>query len=172
MTALQGRVLILGLGNPLMGDDGAGIYAARALSEMDLPENVTVLEAGTPGWGLVNWLRDWPSVILLDAVRMGRRPGEWRRFEVEEVRLIASQRMLSLHESDLAGGLALAEALDLLPERIVLYGIEPENTDQTLSLSPVVGAAIPALARSILNELVKQDDERENHEPETNPARG
>jgi hydrogenase maturation protease len=153
MTTLDERILVLGIGNPLMGDDGAGIQAVRMLAESNLPENVTVMEAGTPGWDLANWIKDWPSVIIIDAVQMGKKPGDWRRFDAQDVRFIAGTGAVSLHECDLAGGLALAQALELLPEHITFYGIEPENTDQALSLSPVVSAALPVVVNSILHEF-------------------
>lgn len=153
MTVPCERTLILGIGNPLMGDDGAGIEAVRMLAKSKLPDNVTVQEAGTPGWGLAEWIKDWPSVVIVDAVQMGQKPGEWQRFDAGEVRLIAGQGAISLHESDLAGGLALAQALDLLPERITFYGIEPESTDHGMMLSPSVRATLPELVSSILNDF-------------------
>jgi hydrogenase maturation protease len=92
---------------------------------------------------------------------MGQKPGEWRRFEAGEVRLIASQGALSLHESDLADGLALAQALDLLPERITFYGIEPESTAQGMRLSPSVRSSLSGLVGSILDDFALQPEERE-----------
>jgi len=161
MTMLHEGTLILGIGNPLMGDDGAGIEAVRMLAESKLPENVTVKEAGTPGWGLAEWIKDWPSVVIVDAICMGHKPGEWQRFDAHEVSFIASQGAFSLHESDLAGGLELAQALDLLPEQITLYGIEPESTDQGMKLSPSVSANLPGLVESIIYDFTMQTEERE-----------
>lgn len=161
MTEPCERTLILGIGNPLMGDDGAGIHAVRMLAESKLPDNVTVLEAGTPGWGLVEWIKDWPSVVIVDAVRMGQAPGKWQRFDASEVRLIAGQGAFSLHEMDLAGGLALAQALDLLPKHITFYGIEPETTDQGMMLSPCVSANLPGLVKSLQNDFAMQIEEKE-----------
>jgi hydrogenase maturation protease len=147
------RTLILGVGNPLMGDDGAGIEAARMLNESALPENVTVIDAGTPGWGLVEFIKDWPSVVIVDAVRLGLKPGQWQRFDANEFRLIANQGEISLHDTDIAGGLALAQELDLLPEKVIIYGIEPESIHQGMRLSPSVRAGLPGLVGSILNKF-------------------
>jgi len=145
------RTLILGLGNPLMGDDGAGSEAARMLNESVLPENVTVMDAGTPGWGLVELIRDWPAVVIVDAVQLGLKPGEWQRFQADEFRLIANQGEVSLHDTDIASGLALAQELDLLPEQVTIFGIEPESVDPGMLLSPSVRAGLPGLVGSILN---------------------
>jgi hydrogenase maturation protease len=145
--------LILGVGNPLMGDDGAGSEAVRRLDELQLPGNVTVMDAGTPGWGLVELIKDWPSVVIVDAIQMGLKPGEWQCFEARDVRLIANQGNLSLHDTDVAGGLALAQELDLLPEQVTLYGIEPETVSYGMSLSPAVSAGLAGLVSSIANKF-------------------
>jgi hydrogenase maturation protease len=147
------RTLILGIGNPLMGDDGAGIEAVRMLNEIKLPENVTVMDAGTPGWGLVEWIKDWPSVVIVDAIHMGLKPGEWQCFDAHEVSFISERGSLSLHDADFAGGLALAQELNLLPEQLILYGIEPESIDQGLQLSPSVRANLPGLVSNIINKF-------------------
>lgn len=146
------RTLILGVGNPLMGDDGAGIEAVRMLAEANLPPNITVKDAATPGWALVEWIKGWPSVVIVDAMQMGLKPGEWQSFDASDVRFTSSEGAVSLHDSDLASGLALAEALDLLPPQLTFYGIEPESTDHGISLSPAVSANLPELVKNILNK--------------------
>jgi hydrogenase maturation protease len=146
------RTLILGVGNPLMGDDGAGIEAVRMLAEANLPRNITVKDAATPGWALVEWIKDWSSVVIVDAMQMGLKPGEWQSFDARDVRFTSSEGAVSLHDSDLAGGLALAEALNLLPPQLTFYGIEPESTDHGMRLSPAVSANLPELVKDILNK--------------------
>lgn len=146
------RTLILGVGNPLMGDDGAGIEAVRMLAEANLPANITVKDAATPGWALVEWIKDWPAVVIVDAMRMGLEPGEWQSFDAGDVRFTSSEGAVSLHDSDLAGGLALAEALDLLPPQLTFYGIEPESTEHGMRLSPAVSANLPEMVKNILNK--------------------
>jgi hydrogenase maturation protease len=145
--------LVLGVGNPLQGDDGLGIRAVQMLAERDIPPGVTVEDAGTPGLGLAAWLDGWSSVILVDAVHMGETPGNWRRFGLGEIRLIVENSPLSLHEPGLSSGLALAQALDVLPEDILLYGVEPEVLDNGQELSPTIKRALPELVEDILDEL-------------------
>ena len=150
--------LVLGLGNPLRQDDGLGVTAVQILSDQDLPGGVWVEEAGTPGWGLPSWLEGWSRVILVDAARMGCSPGTWRRFGTEDVRLIGHQQMLSLHETGLVNGLALAQALDILPDEITFYCIEPETTGEGQVLSPSVVRALPELVENIRKELWKRQE--------------
>jgi hydrogenase maturation protease len=149
----SGATLVLGLGNPLRQDDGLGACAVEMLSERELPPEVSVKEAGMPGWGLPAWLEGWSKVILIDAAQMGLEPGVWRRFGPESVRLRAGQDPVSLHEPGLADGLALAQALDMLPEEIVFFCIEPGCTDGGRDLSPAVKSALPELVDYILCEL-------------------
>lgn len=146
-------VLVLGIGNPLMGDDGVGIRVIEMLVEKELPQGVRVEEAGVPGWGLPSWFEGQSKVILIDAVQMGREPGDWKRFRPGDLRVVMEDGTLSLHQPDLACGLALSQALDLLPRDLLLYGIEPAQTSAGATLSPQVHASLPNIVESILNDL-------------------
>ena len=148
-------VLVLGVGNPLSGDDAAAARVLELLQERRLPPHVFIQEAGTPGLALPIWLEGWRSVVLVDAVDLGGAPGSWRRFAPEEVRMISQAEALSLHEPGLADGLALTQALDLLPERIVLYGIQPAEVEPGAPLSQQVSARLPEVVDQILNDLGK-----------------
>jgi len=149
------ELLVLGIGNPLMGDDGVGNQVIELLAEKDLPPNVKIEDAGLPGWGLPAWFEGWSNVILVDAVQMGQSPGSWRRFQTGEVQFVLENDALSLHQPDLACGLALAQALELLPENLVLYGVEPAIVNPGEALSPAVRHSLPEVVASILNDLEK-----------------
>ena len=148
-------LLVLGIGNPLMGDDGVGNQVIELLAEKDLPPNVKIEDAGLPGWGLPAWFEGWSNVILVDAVQMGKSPGSWRRFQTEEVQFVLENDALSLHQPDLACGLALAQALELLPENLILYGVEPAVVNPGEALSPAVRHSLSDVVASILNDLEK-----------------
>lgn len=149
----QGETLILGVGNPLYGDDGVGPRLVEILTERLLPSNVQVQDAGLPGWGLPCWLEGWKTVFLVDAVDMGLEAGSWRRFRPEDVKLWLQDGNLSLHQPDLACGLALAQALDLLPEHLYLYGVQPAQTEPGSPLSRQVSACLCGLADQILLDV-------------------
>jgi hydrogenase maturation protease len=150
---MQPETLVIGIGNPLQCDDGVGACAAQLLARETLPAGVQVEELGTPGWGLVNHLQGWQRVILIDAVCMGEEPGTWRRLEADEIQLVASDQVRSLHEPGLAESLLLAQTLGMLPDEIVLYGVEPACIQPGDELSPAVRQAITPLVKHILGEL-------------------
>jgi hydrogenase maturation protease len=151
-----GEVLILGVGNPLCGDDGAGPRIVEMLRERALPANVQVQEAGLPGWGLPSWLEGWSSVFLVDALDIGQLPGAWCCIRLDEVRLWMQEKSMSLHQPDLANGLVLAQALNLLPEDLYLYGVQPADVTPGNALSPEVSACLPGLVEQIITDLGKR----------------
>jgi hydrogenase maturation protease len=85
---------------------------------------------------------------------MGQAPGVWRRFTPEEVHLIARGGIVSLHEADLSSGLALSQALGLLPEEVLFYAVEPGSLEDGPRLSPVVQEALPEMVEAIFLELL------------------
>jgi hydrogenase maturation protease len=147
--------LVLGVGNPAVGDDGAGVRIIELLSGMKLPPHVTVQQAGLPGWELPTWLENRSNVILVDAIQMGEIPGTWKRFRFDDIQVQMENGALSLHQPDLACGLALSQALGFIPENLLIYGIEPEVLDFGASLSPVVLSKLPEIIANILQDVEK-----------------
>lgn len=147
--------VILGVGNLLCGDDGLGVQVAERLAAQRLPPSVRVEEGGTSGLGLAVMLEGYRRAIIVDAIRMGQPPGTWRRFGPEEVRLIANGGLLSLHEPEVANALALAQAVDVLPDEVLFFGVEPADCEWGHGLSPAVEEALPELVENILVEVWK-----------------
>jgi hydrogenase maturation protease len=153
ITQDRDRTLVLGIGNPLCGDDGLGPRAVELLAAGGLPQGVVAQEAGTPGFGLVSWMEGWNRVILVDAVKMGLPPGSWRRLDGLDLNPLAIADPLSLHEPDLANGLALAQALDMMPEQLTIYAVEPAGIEPGRKLSTAVRSVLPEIVEKILEEL-------------------
>ena len=145
--------LIVGLGNPLRGDDGIGIRAIQMLAAETLPAGVEVVEGGTQGLGLVSLMEGRRRVILVDAANVGQPPGRFVRFSPQEARLLGSDRQISIHDAGLRDVLLLAETLKLLPDEVAIYGMQPANLDWDDDLSPQVKAAMPELVRAIIHEV-------------------
>lgn len=149
------RTLVIGIGNPLQSDDGLGVQASLMLEKESLPRNVQVEELGTPGWGLLARMDGWPRVYVIDAVRMGMKPGTWQRINQDEMRLVSEAGPVSLHEAGLAESLELASTLGIMPEEFVLYGVEPAVIEPGEDLSPAVLQALPGLVEHIVEDLWK-----------------
>ncbi len=161
-------ILILGLGNPLQGDDGVGCRAIEALQQHPLPDTVEAVDGGTPGIGLIHLLEGRTCAILVDAAEMGRAPGTVVRFRPDEVRLTGSVERFSLHRSAVSDALALAAALNLTLPEIVFFGVQPASIGWETTLSPAVAAALPGLMEAILSEILQHSPEEVGMPKKTN----
>jgi hydrogenase maturation protease len=150
---LYSGTLVIGLGNPLRGDDGIGMRIADLLSHCTLPDGVEVVRGGTGGLELVNWMEGWHRVIIVDAAEVGQVPGGFVRFTLDEGSLLGDDRHLSIHAAGLREALLLAEVLGVLPKEVIVYGVQPARLDWDDTLSPEVEAAVPKILNSVLGEL-------------------
>jgi hydrogenase maturation protease len=150
---------IIGLGNPLRGDDGVGVRVAELLAACQLPKDVEVIDGGTQGLGVVNLMEGRQRVIFVDAANIGKTPGEFIRFTLDEVDLsggsspLGEGQHLNVHYAGLREALLLAQALDTLPRTVVVFGVQPANTDWESRLSPEVEAGLADLIDAILDEV-------------------
>jgi hydrogenase maturation protease len=153
MTAEQrASVLILGIGNLLLSDEGVGVHAVRALAQRDLPPGVDLLDGGTSGADLVDHLEGRAKVIVIDAASGDAPPGAVYRCEARD--LLEQEEPLSLHEFGLLDSLRMAERLGCAPQRVVVLGVQPATLEPGLELSPEVGAALPAILALALKEAL------------------
>ncbi len=139
------KALVLGMGNLLLGDEGVGVHAARALAQAPLPPGVTVLEAGTAVLDALPDLERADRVIVVDAMTAGGEPGTVYRLPVD--RCARKAVVASMHGFDLLGVLALAGRAD--PPEVEVVGVEPASIDWSLELTPRVAASLPAVLRCV-----------------------
>ncbi len=151
---MEKRTLVAGVGNVLLGDEGIGVHAVRALMARGLPGGVDAVDAGTALDELLAELKGYGKLILVDAVRGGGRPGTLYRMEIRSRGDLAGvARPLSLHEFGVAEALDQARALGVLPARVVLIGMEPECLAPGMELSKTCALALPGLIQLILAEV-------------------
>jgi hydrogenase maturation protease len=143
-------VLILGIGNLLLSDEGVGVHAVRALGKRKLPPGLETLDGGTSGADLVDHLDGRAKVIVIDAASGDGSPGTIYRCEAYD--LIEQGGSLSLHEFGLADSLHMAERLGCAPQRVVVLGVQPATMEPGLELSPEVSAALPKVIQLALAE--------------------
>ncbi len=147
------RLLVLGLGNVLCGDDGLGAVAiSRIRARYEIPEGVSVLDGGTLGLSLLPYLEDAEKVILVDAIRAEAPPGSFVRLDGEEVGPAVAGR-LSVHQVGVADLLDAARWRGRLPEELVLLGLVPETLEVGLTRSARVEAALSGLVDRVVREV-------------------
>jgi hydrogenase maturation protease len=154
---MRQRTLILGLGNPLRGDDGLGSRVVAELESLGVPEGVTVIDGGIGGLGLLSYLEEWERVLIVDVAELGLRPGQHVRFTPREVRLRETGEGFSVHDAGLSQAIDLGTALGRQLAEIVIFGLQPATMELGQGLSPAVEAAVPDLVLAVLREA-KGDD--------------
>ena len=169
------RLLVLGLGNLLCGDDGLGAAVIARLTDLyDVPDGVSVLDGGTLGLALLPYLEDSEKAILVDAIRTDDAPGSHVRLEGDDIGPAVANR-LSPHQVGVADLLDAARWRDRLPDVLVLLGLVPKTLELGLHRSPAVEAEIPELTRRVVEEARTLGFEltlRQDHEALAAPRSG
>ncbi len=141
---MESNVLVLGVGNTLLSDEGAGVHAIHALEadEPSIPE-IRYLDGGTLSFVLAGAIEESDQLIVVDAAEFGEPAGTVRCFEGEAMdSFLGSNRKRSVHEVSLLDLMAVAHLAGHLPERRALIGIQPQNLDWGHDPSPAVQAGI------------------------------
>ncbi len=144
---------VIGLGNPLMGDDGFGLVALeRIREEWRLEGDVELADGGTWGMSLLPLIENAERVILLDAIAAGAQPGEIVVLERDRLPVYLS-RKLSPHQVDMKDVLAVAELRGTLPLETVAIGVQPKSVEMGLGLSAEVESAIDRTVETVVARL-------------------
>lgn len=121
-------ILVLGLGNSLLSDDGVGLHLLALLSDRNPGSGVRLRDGGTIGLALLGDIQDATALIALDACRTGQPPGHVGLFEGPAMDAMLRGTKRSAHEVALADLMDAARLVDALPARRALIGIEPAST--------------------------------------------
>jgi hydrogenase maturation protease len=152
------KTLVLGLGNPILTDDGVGVKVAEAVRAR-LPEGapVEVAEVSVGGLTLMEAMVGYERAILIDAIQLpGDRPGKIRRMSLPDLEAISpTQHSASPHDASLVTALRAGELLGLpLPEEITIFAIQVQNvSDFSEEPTEAIAAAIPQAALAVLAEI-------------------
>ena len=165
------RIAIIGIGNVLTGDDAVGPHVVRVVeARYALPEDVQVIDAGTPGYDLTAFLVGQDAVVLVDAVRAKGVPGELRTYD--KAALLEKKPILAVspHEPGVREALLNADFMGVTPGVVRLVGVIPSATETGIGLSPEVRAAVPGAVDAVVRELatvgVALEPRRERREPD------
>ena len=153
----QRHALIMGVGNVLLGDDGVGVHAVRAMREVATQyPHVRILDAGTLGTTLLVEIEQAHHLIMIDAMRMNARPGTLHCFEGADMdRWLRRENAGSVHEVGLSELLDLARLQECLPTRRALIGIEPGTIGWGDQLSAELDGALPVIEHHV-RELLRR----------------
>jgi len=146
VSARAKSIAVVGIGNSLLMDDGAGIHTLEQFAAGNTDDDVFCLDGGTVGLALLDRLSDLEGLVALDAMKLGHRPGTVTVLEGEDMDAHLRNQHGSVHEVGLSD---LMDALRLrgdLPENRALIGIEPEHMDWGTQPTPAVEAALPKAA--------------------------
>ena len=152
------KTLILGLGNPILSDDGVGIRVARALEGRLNQPDVTVMETSVAGLDFLELLVGYNRAIIIDAIQTKEgKVGQVYRLEPEAFN--ATRHASTPHDVNFATALELGNRLGLaLPQQIIIFAIEVENvTTYSEECTPKVRDAIPVCVEMVMQEITSGD---------------
>jgi len=146
------KILLIGIGNEFREDDGLGLYIARHAQIRRL-QNLSVMENSGDGMAMIDAWKNAGTVVLVDAVRSGRPPGTIFHFDFLQHPVPADIFILSSHDIGIPECVALSIKLQLLPQKLLFYGIEGAFFGQGKHLSPAVTAAATVLVDQIVKDF-------------------
>jgi len=146
-------ILVLGLGNAIMSDDGFGGRAVETLrARFTFPPSVRLEDGGTLGLDLLPMFEGVEKLLIIDALEMDAEPGSIFRLEGEEVpRALASK--VSVHQMGVQDLLAVAELQGHLPGELVVWGVQPQTVEMGIELSPPIAPALEKVMDGVLDDL-------------------
>jgi len=143
---------VIGIGNSLAADDGAGPAVVEALRRHAIPGDVEVISAGADGLAAIQYMEDDGDVIIVDAVHMGARAGTVLTFPAKTAKVRIMADALSLHGIGLSYALELADKMRM-PAKVTIVGIEPQTVDPFREMSETVRRAVNEAVDVILGLL-------------------
>ncbi len=167
------KTIVIGLGNPILTDDGVGVKVAyevkKALNFQSPISNLHITEASAGGLRLMEMMVGYDRAILVDAFTNGRnQPGRIQRLTLEDLRAVSpTQHSASAHDTTLVTALETGKKLGLhLPDEVIIYAIDVENViDFSEEPTTAVAEAIPEVVTAVLNEIGGSYDLSGNNSP-------
>ncbi len=155
------KVLVLGIGNVLMGDDGIGVHVVNELFREKLPDEVEVIDGGTLGISLLPLIVDAKALIIVDAIDADLQPGEMVEVSLNISHMAAKEAMmnraapLSLHEFDIWQTLHAAQLLGKCPEKVLLIGIQAGSIKPSCEISPALSERMGEYVAAVKEACLK-----------------
>jgi len=149
------KILVLGLGNILLQDEGVGVRVIERLqTDYIFPDDVLVLDGGTLGLDLLAYIEDYSRIVIVDAVKAGKEPGTLVRLVNAEIPAFLGPKV-SPHQVGLQDLLALAKLRGHFPDEVILWGVQADIFEPGLELNPPIAAQVEPLCAHVLEELAR-----------------
>ena len=145
---------LIGMGNYAMGDDGIGLRIVEHIAENLEAPGFECIEVGNNGMQLLTYFEEQTgSILIVDAVKFGGKPGEYTLFSPDEVQTNKVVGNVSTHEGDILKLIAMARDLGLHIPRLRILAVEPGRMDPDTELSPALQANFEKYIKAVLHEL-------------------
>lgn len=154
MSEAGGKTVVIGLGNPLMGDDGLGLAVLERLRACGVPDDVELVDGGTWGLTLLPVIETATRVLFVDAIAAGGAPGALHVLERNEIPRYLRTKV-SPHQVDLQDVLAVAELRGTLPMETVAIGLQPETVELSCELSDAIRHRLDDLVVAVTQRLAE-----------------
>ena len=145
-------ILILGVGNILLTDEGFGVHVIEHLRSIPLPDDVELFDGGTAGADLIDVLADRRKVIIIDTVQSDQPPGTILKFKIDDL-LPQHEGIMSMHNLGIPETLTMTKLLACHPAEVIFIAIKPGYISCGLTLTKHISDQIPKTIQLILNEL-------------------
>jgi hydrogenase maturation protease len=145
------KIVVLGIGNLILRDEGVGVHAVRELGVRTLPPQIQVIDGGTALMDLLPVIQEAERIIVIDALKGGGEPGTIYRLTPDDF-MAEAERPLSLHQVGLLEVLGMVKQLGGDPH-VTIIGVEPQEISWGMELTPEVEAKLPKVVEAVLEEL-------------------
>ncbi|HWP95675.1 MAG TPA: HyaD/HybD family hydrogenase maturation endopeptidase [Syntrophomonadaceae bacterium] len=146
------RIMVMGVGNLLLRDEGVGVHVIRLLETMNLPPEIELVDGGTHTYDLLDFFSEADLCFVIDAMEAGGEPGTVYRAPLEELGLEPKRDLQSLHDLQFAEAMEMLRLMGHSPQ-VVVYGVQPHTIELGLELTPVVAEQVPRVAAMIQEEI-------------------
>lgn len=146
------KIMVVGIGNLLLQDEGIGVHAINALSELQVSPEVELVDGGTHSYDLVDIFCQAEKLIIVDALQAGGEPGTIYRAPLEQLGLKPDNNCISLHQLHFIDAVEMVKLLGHNPQ-ITVFGVEPAVIGWGMELSPTVADKLPRLTELIKEEI-------------------
>lgn len=143
------KVLVLGIGNILMSDDGYGCAVINHLRSLDIPAGVTLIDIGTAAISYCADISSAENIIIVDTIAAGNSPGIIYQLTIEDMNTV-TDTFGRFHELSIYTLVRMTQAITGYPQKCVVFGIEPLHFGFSTAISPIVYSTIPRISDLIL----------------------